>query len=117
MRLHMEGKHAGLAPHLMGWIAERLVELNTPHADIVEAHIVFVHQKRQAAVRVQIQVAGQQIQITQRGATSDAAITAALQRVQQALREVRAARRTSAARPVAKQNVGQAYATSAARQA
>ena len=37
MRLDIEGKHMTLAPHLMGWIAERLEDLNTPDDDICEA--------------------------------------------------------------------------------
>ena len=101
MRLHIEGRHTGLAPHLMGWIAERLVELNTPDEDIVEAQIIFLRQKRQEVARVQIQVAGKLLQVTQRGTTPNAAIDAALQRVQRALQEVRATRRARAATPVA----------------
>lgn len=93
MRLHIEGKHSGLAPHLMGWIAERLVELNTPDEDIFEARIIFVQQKRHEVARVQIRVAGTLLQVTQRGVTPDAAVDAALQRVQRALQEVRAARK------------------------
>ena len=101
MRLHIEGRHTGLAPHLMGWIAERFVELNTPDEDILEAQVIFLRQKRQEVARVQIQVAGKLLQVTQRGATPDAAIDAALQMMQRALQEVRATRRARAARPVA----------------
>jgi hypothetical protein len=36
MRLDIEGKHTPLAPHLVGWIAERLEALNTPYGDICE---------------------------------------------------------------------------------
>lgn len=116
MRLHIEGKYTGLAPHLMGWIAERLEELNMPDEDIFEAHITFVQQKHQEAVRVQIQVAGKLLQVTQRGATPDAAVDAALRMVQRALHEVRATRRASVAMPVAKGQAMQAYAASVARQ-
>jgi ribosome-associated translation inhibitor RaiA len=117
MRLHIEGKHAGLAPHLMGWIAERLVELNTPDEDIVEASITFLRQKRQEVARVHIQVAGKLLQVTQRGATPDAAIDAALQMIQRALQEVRATRRVRAAMPVTPGEALRTYAASAARQA
>lgn len=117
MRLHLEGKHTGLAPHLLGWIAERLAELNTPDADIFEARITFVQQKRQEVAHVHLQVAGQVLQVTQRGATPDAAVAAALQRVQRALHEVRATRRASAAMPVTKRQTLQMSAASAARQA
>src|SRR5262249_1929362 len=102
MRLHIEGRHTGLAPHLMGWIAERFVELNTPDEDILEAQVIFLRQKRQEVARVQIQVAGKLLQVTQRGATPDAAIDAALQMMQRALQEVRATRRARGDRPGAK---------------
>lgn len=117
MRLHIEGKHSGLAPHLMGWIAERLVELNTPDEDIFEARIIFVQQKRHEVARVQIRVAGTLLQVTQRGVTPHAAVDAALQRVQRALQEVRAARRGSAAIPVSKGKALPASAAGVARQA
>src|SRR5919204_6883509 len=102
MRLHIEGKHTGLAPHLLGQIAERLEALNIPDDDIIEARVTFVQQKRQEAARVQLQVAGKLLQVTQRGATPDAAIDAALQMAQQALHESRATRRLRAAMPMAK---------------
>jgi len=117
MRLHFEGKHAGLAPHLMGWIAERLEALNTPNEDIFEVWVTFLQQKRQAVVHVQLQVAGKLLQVTQRGATPDAAVDAALQIVQRALREVRATRWASAAMPVAPREALSTYAASADRQA
>lgn len=117
MRLHIEGKHTGLAPHLLGRIAERLGELNTPDEDIFEARITFVQQKRQEVARVQLQVAGQLLQVSQRGATPDAAVDAALRIVQRALHEVRATRRASAATPVTQGQALRAYATSVARQA
>src|SRR5262249_32278866 len=79
--------HAGLAPHLMGWIAERLAELNTPDEDIFVAYITFVQQKSQEVARVQLQVAGKLLQVTQRGATPDVAIDAALQKMQRALQK------------------------------
>src|SRR5215831_18990402 len=112
MRLHIEGKHTGLAPHLMGLIAERLAELNTPDEDICEACITFVQQKRQEVARVQLQVAGKMLQVTQHGATPDAAIDAALQIIQGALQEIRATRRVRAAMSVAKGEVVRTYAAS-----
>jgi len=115
MRLHIEGKHTRLAPHLMGWIADRLAALNTPDEDIFEARIIFVQQKRQEVARVQLQVAGKLLQVTQRGATPDAAIDAALQMIQRALQEVRATRRASAAMPMATGEAVQTYAASAAK--
>jgi ribosome-associated translation inhibitor RaiA len=116
MRLHIEGKHTGLAPHLLGWIAERLQALNTPEADILEAWVTLVQQKHQEVARVQLQVAGKLLQVTQRGATPDAAIDAALQMVQRALHEVRATRRLRTAMPLADETALPMYAASTARQ-
>lgn len=116
MRLHIEGKHTGLAPYLMGWIAERLEELNTPNDDIFEARIIFLQQKRQEAARVQLHLADKLRQVTQRGATPDAAVDAALQIVQRALHEVRAARQANAPVPVTPREVLPTYAASADRQ-
>ena len=94
MRLDIEGKHMTLAPHLMGWIAERLEDLNTPYDDICEAHVIFVQQGRRDAVCIDLLVAGKSLHVTQRGTTPDAAVHAAFRVVQQALHDVRAARRT-----------------------
>ena len=93
MRLDIEGKHITLAPHLMGWIAERLEDLNTPYDDICEARVTFVHQGRRDAVCIELLLAGKSLHVTQRGATPDAAVDAAFRVVQQELHDVRAARR------------------------
>jgi ribosome-associated translation inhibitor RaiA len=93
MRLDIEGKHMTLAPHLMGWIAERLEDLNTPYDDICEARVTFVQQGRRDAVCIQLLLAGQSLHVTQRGATPDAAVDAAFRAVQRELHDVRAARR------------------------
>jgi ribosome-associated translation inhibitor RaiA len=117
MRLVIEGKHTGLAPHLMGWIAERFEVLNTPDDDIFEARVTFLQQKRQEIVRMQLQVAGELLQVTQCGSTPDAAVDAALQMVQRALHEVRATRRARVPKSVIQGEAIRTYATSAARQA
>jgi ribosome-associated translation inhibitor RaiA len=93
MRLDIEGKHIALAPHLMGWIAERLEDLNTPYDDICEARITFVQQGRRDAVCIELLLAGKSLQVTQRGATPTAAVDAAFRVVQRELHDVRAARR------------------------
>jgi len=93
MRLDIEGKHMTLAPHLMGWIAERLEDLNTPYDDICEARITFVQQGRRDAVCIELLLAGKSLHVTQRGATPHAAVDAAFRVVQRELRDVRAARR------------------------
>jgi ribosome-associated translation inhibitor RaiA len=93
MRLDIEGKHIALAPHLMGWIAERLEDLNTPYDDICEARITFVQQGRRDAVCIELLLAGKSLQVTQRGATPTAAVDAAFRVVQREVHDVRAARR------------------------
>jgi len=98
MCIHMEGKHTGLAPHLIGWITERLKALNMPDEDICEACITFVQRKRQAAAHVQLLLVDKCLQVTQCGATPDAAIAAALQRLQQTLHNARAVKAVRAAR-------------------
>src|SRR2546423_14585351 len=93
MRLDIEGKHMTLAPHLMGWIAERLEDLNTPYDDICEARVTFVQQGRRDAVCIELLVAGKSLHVTQRGTTPDAAADAAFRVVKRELHDVRAARR------------------------
>ena len=93
MRLDIEGKHITLAPHLMGWIAERLEDLNTPYDDICEARVTFVQQGRRDAVCIELLLAGKSLRVTRRGATSDAAVDAAFRVVQRELHNVRPARR------------------------
>ena len=96
MRLDIEGKHMTLAPHLMGWIAERLEDLNTPYDDICEARVTFVQQGRRDAVCIELLLAGKSLHVTQRGATPNAAVDAAFRVVQRELHDVRAVRaRTS----------------------
>ena len=93
MRLDIEGKHITLAPHLMGWIAERLEDLNTPYDDICEARVIFVQQGRRDAVCIELLLTGKSLHVTRRGATPDAAADAAFQVVQLELHDARAARR------------------------
>ena len=93
MRLDIEGKHMTLAPHLMGWIAERLEDLNTPYDDIYEARVIFVQQGRRDAVCIELLLAEKSLHVTQRGATPDAAVDAAFRVIQQELHDVRVARR------------------------
>jgi ribosome-associated translation inhibitor RaiA len=96
MRIDIEGKHITLAPHLMGWIAERLEDLNTPYDDIDEARVTCIQQGRRDAVCLQLLLAGKSLNVTQRGVTPDAAMDAAFRVVQRELHNVRAARRTRA---------------------
>jgi ribosome-associated translation inhibitor RaiA len=75
----------------MGWIAERLEDLNTSYEDICEAHVTFAQQGQREAVCVAIVLAGKSLQVTQRGPTPDAAMEAAFQAAQRELHAVRAA--------------------------
>jgi ribosome-associated translation inhibitor RaiA len=104
MRLDIEGKHMTLAPHLMGWIAARLEELNAPYDDICEARVTLVQQGRRDAVSIELLLAGKSLHVTQRGATPDAAVEAAFRVVQQELHDVRAARRARTAVGVAQES-------------
>jgi ribosome-associated translation inhibitor RaiA len=113
MRLHIEGQHTWLAPHLVGWIADRLEALNTPDKDIHEARVTFGRQRRREVVRIQLVLVGKNLQVTQRGETPDAAIRAALQMIQRALHNARAARRARVSMPMAPE-VGRFYGPSAA---
>ena len=92
MRLDIEGKHMTLAPHLMGWIAERLQDLNTSYDDICEARVTFIQQSRRDAVCIDLLLLGQSLHVTQRGVTPDAAVDAAFRVIQQQLCDVRTAR-------------------------
>jgi ribosome-associated translation inhibitor RaiA len=95
MRIDIEGKHIPLTPHLMGWIAERLEDLNTSYDDICAARVTFAQQGRRAAVCVEIVLAGKRLHVTHGGPTPDAAMDAAFQAVQRELHAVRAAPRIS----------------------
>jgi ribosome-associated translation inhibitor RaiA len=115
MRLDIEGKHMTLAPHLMGWIAERLEDLNTSYDDICEARVTFIQQGRRDAVCIELLLTGKSLHLTQHGATPDTAVEAAFRVIQRQLRDVRAARRAQtsisiareAARPVPQAWAGQ----------
>jgi len=103
MRIDIEGKHIPLTPHLMGWIAERLEDLNTSYDDIYEARVTFAQQGRCDAVYVEILLAGKSLHVTQRGPTPDAAMDAAFQAVQQELQVVRTVQRISASGDIAQE--------------
>jgi ribosome-associated translation inhibitor RaiA len=103
MRLDIEAKHMMLAPHLMGWIAERLKDLNTPYDDICEVRVTFVQQGRREAVCIDLLLVGKSLHVTQRGVTPDAAVDAAFRVVQRELHDVRTARRARTSLGVAQE--------------
>jgi ribosome-associated translation inhibitor RaiA len=92
MRLHFEGKDTPLVPHLLGRMAERLAHLNTPHDDICEARVTLVQREDWHEARVRLLLAEQTLHAMQHGASPDAAIGAALRKIEDALHKVRAAR-------------------------
>ena len=92
-----------LAPHLMGWIAERLKDLNTPYDDICEVRVTFVQQGRREAVCIDLLLVGKSLHVTQRGVTPDAAVDAAFRVVQGELHDVRTARRARTSLGVAQE--------------
>lgn len=92
MRIHIEGRHTKLEPHLVGRIAEQLDDLNTPDEDIFEVHVTIIQQKRWETARMQVLLAGTTLRVTQRGPTSEAAVDAAMRKVREALQDFRAAR-------------------------
>jgi ribosome-associated translation inhibitor RaiA len=109
MRLHIEGKHTRLAPHLLGWVAERLEELNTPEEDIFEARVTFERRKQQDTAHIQLLLAGKTLRVTQRGATLEAAANAAIHMVKRALQNVRAARQQPGAAAHRKQMIWRSF--------
>lgn len=92
MRLHFEGKDTPIVPHLLGRMAERLAQLNTPHEDICEARVTLVQCEGWHEARVRLLLAEKTLHAMQHGASPDAAIGAALRKIEDALHKVRAAR-------------------------
>jgi ribosomal subunit interface protein len=95
MRLHIEGQDMKIMPHLLGRIAERLEQLNEPYEDIFEARVILVYQKYRHEARVRLLLAGKTLYAVQHGDSPDAAIGAALRRVESALQKRRAMRQRS----------------------
>ena len=94
MRLHIESKDTPIVPHLVGRIAERLEQLNTPHEDIWEARVTLVQQADGHEARVRLLLSGTTLMAQHHGASPDAAIGGALRSIAEAL-TVRRRRRQS----------------------
>jgi glycosyltransferase involved in cell wall biosynthesis/ribosome-associated translation inhibitor RaiA len=93
MCVYIEGQHTNISPQLMGWIAERLEDLNTPDEDILQARVILVaHQfgrpARQEA-RIELRLAANTLAITQIAKTSYGAVSAALKICERQLRGFR----------------------------
>jgi ribosomal subunit interface protein len=97
MRLHIEGRHTNIPAHLLGWIAERIEQLNTPCDDIVQARVTLIEHKygrrSQQEARVELTVAAETLSVMYVAATAYDAIYAALKAVERKLRDLRSVER------------------------
>jgi ribosome-associated translation inhibitor RaiA len=79
---------------LLGWIAERLEDLNTPDEDVLHAHVTLVkHQewrRNRYEARVELTLAARSLQAVQVAKTPYDAMVAALKSVERKLRALRA---------------------------
>jgi ribosome-associated translation inhibitor RaiA len=93
MCLHIEGQHSDIPPQLMGWIAERIEDLNTPHEDILHARVTLVghnsgrHGRQEA--RVELRLAAVTLSVTQVAKTPYGAVYATLKATERQLRDLR----------------------------
>jgi glycosyltransferase involved in cell wall biosynthesis/ribosome-associated translation inhibitor RaiA len=93
MRIHIQGHQTKIPPPLVGWIAERLEDLNTPHEDILDARVTLIEHKnwrrhRQEA-QVELMVAAETLSIRHVAGTAYDAICAALKAAAGKLRDMR----------------------------
>ncbi|HSF34417.1 MAG TPA: HPF/RaiA family ribosome-associated protein [Candidatus Tectomicrobia bacterium] len=77
----------------MGWIAERLEDLYTPHEDILQAHVILIGHKsgqhgRQEA-QIELRLAAATLSVTQAAKSPYGAVSAALKAIERQLRDFR----------------------------
>jgi ribosome-associated translation inhibitor RaiA len=93
MHIHIEGKHTQITPHLLGWIAERLEDLNMPHEDIIHARVTLVKhrdwQRDREEARIELQLVRQILDAAQTAKTAYDALYAALKTVGRKLDDYR----------------------------
>jgi glycosyltransferase involved in cell wall biosynthesis/ribosome-associated translation inhibitor RaiA len=93
LRLHIAGQHTNIPPHLLGWIAERLEDLDTPYGDILQAHVTLTgHPDRQRGrqeARVELVLAAETLSVTQVAKTPYDAVYTALKATERKLRALR----------------------------
>jgi ribosome-associated translation inhibitor RaiA len=93
MRMHIEGQHTKIPPHLVGWIAERLEDLDTPHDDILEARVTLTghqHGKRcRQEAQVELILTAETLFVSQFAKTPFDASYAALRAAERKLRDLR----------------------------
>jgi ribosome-associated translation inhibitor RaiA len=60
MRLHIEGQHTNIPPYLLGWIAERIEDLDASPDNILAARVILTAHKagerRRQEARVEVVV-------------------------------------------------------------
>jgi glycosyltransferase involved in cell wall biosynthesis/ribosome-associated translation inhibitor RaiA len=97
MNLHIEGQHTSITPQLLGWIAERMEDLNTPHDDILQARVMLIGhkpgQRRRQEARVELMLAAETLAVAQVANTPYEALRAALKATERQLREFRSLER------------------------
>jgi ribosomal subunit interface protein len=93
MRIHIEGKHTGITPLLLGWIAERLEDLNAPHQDILHARVTLVKHRNgrhcRDEARVELRMVRQTLKVAQTAKTAYGALSAVLETVERKLHDYR----------------------------
>lgn len=85
MRLRIQGYQTEIAAHVLGWIAERLEDLNGPHGDIFSAEVTLSKHKHQIETRIELMLAGKTLGVTQRRKTQDEAVLATLRAIERQL--------------------------------
>ena len=97
MQFRFEGQQVSITPHLLGWIAERLEHLNTPHGDIAKARAVLIkhlHWRRcRHEARLELVLPDKTLIVRQTVNTPSEAVRAALQVVERKLDEYRLGKR------------------------
>jgi glycosyltransferase involved in cell wall biosynthesis/ribosome-associated translation inhibitor RaiA len=97
VRLHIEGHHTSISPQLLGWIAERIDDLNLPHSDILQARVWLTADKhgqrcRQEA-RVELVLAEETLSVRLVAKTPYDAVYAALKTLERKLGGLRVTER------------------------
>jgi ribosome-associated translation inhibitor RaiA len=93
MRVRIEGRDLQIAPQLLGWIADRLEDLNSLHAEISEARVTLSKQqgprRQRDAACVEIMVGSTALETTQTADSLYGAASVALRAIEQELRLLR----------------------------
>jgi glycosyltransferase involved in cell wall biosynthesis/ribosome-associated translation inhibitor RaiA len=94
MGVHIEGQRTHIPPQLMGWIAERIEDLNSLQEDILSARVILIghtlgqHGRQEA--QIELRLAAETLFVTQVAKTPYGAVSAALKATARQLRDRRA---------------------------